>query len=149
MTTRSSLHAAREIASLRKLLRQRALADVARARTSVDAGRERESQAVAARDAHFSAWRATAHPNDGLSPTLLLNFSGALAEIASECEAARKQLLQRQTEFDTYRQALEQNDRLAELADEHVLQAEKRHRRALDERRMAELETRSAGPTED
>ncbi|MGU7783217.1 hypothetical protein [Burkholderia sp. PU8-34] len=115
----------------------------------LDAERERASHAVAARDAHFAEWRDAASSAGQLSPALLANFAGALAALTSECEKARIQLLRQQTEFDACRTRFKQGDRLAELASKHVADAKGRHRRALDERRMAELDIRSACSTED
>ncbi|WP_322026135.1 hypothetical protein [Burkholderia sp. BCC1977] len=149
MKTRARLDRAHEIASLRKLLRQRALTDAAGAQALRDAGRERESRAVAARDAHFAAWRAAVGTAGQLVPALLTNFAGAIAGLAAECDTARAQQIQRQAALDACLQQLTQHDRLAELANEQVAAAEGQYRRALDERRMAEREIRSTATMED
>lgn len=143
MTHRSRLDRANEIASLRQLQLQRALAEAARAQSSTDQAHVREVQAADARNAHFDAWRDAVGSASGLSPALLDNFARALVPIAAEHNDAHKQAQECQTELNTARLVLAQRDRLADLAHEHALHAAKRYRQALDEKRMTDLEIRT------
>ncbi|WP_175693027.1 hypothetical protein [Burkholderia ambifaria] len=149
MIRRASPETAFEIARVRQLQLQRALADSSRARTALDHASRRMTEALAAQDAHFDAWREAAGESGRMSIALLDNFARALEGIASERRAAREALDHRRREFDASRHALAQLDRLTELANEDASRASRRHRQAIEERRLSERESRPTPSTED
>lgn len=149
MTHHARLERTREIATVRRLLLQRALAEAARQQAAAVVAEEHQRRTEHARDTHLRTWRNAAASHEGLSPALLNNFASAFVPIALKHTEACEQRREQQAELDAVRQLLTQCDRLAELAEEHVSLAGKRHRQALDEKRMAQLEIRAPRSTED
>ncbi|KVT75671.1 hypothetical protein [Burkholderia territorii] len=143
MTHRSQRDAALDIALVRQLQLKQAISRAAQTRAALDVERDRQQQVEAAHDSHLAAWRGAARA-DRLSPALLANCSAALDSISMQRDAASRRVDMRATELEVVRTDLQQRDRLADAADQHALQAKKRHRAALEERRMTELETRVA-----
>ncbi|KVT06122.1 hypothetical protein WT97_10885 [Burkholderia sp. MSMB1459WGS] len=143
MTRRSQRNAALDIALVRQLQLQQAISRAAQARAALDVERDRQQQVEAEHDSHLAAWRGAALA-DRLSPALLANCSAALESVSIQRNTAARRVDMRTTELEVVRAALQQRDRLADAADQHALHMEKRHRAALDERRMTELEIRVA-----
>ncbi|NTX26870.1 hypothetical protein HT746_06940 [Burkholderia pyrrocinia] len=143
MTRRSQWDGALDIALVRQLQLQQAISRAAQARAALDVERDRQRRVEAVHDAHLAAWRDAAM-GDRLSPALLANCSAALLSVSVQRDAASRRVDLRTAELEAVRATLQQRDRLAESADRHVSHAEKRHRAALDERRMTELEIRVA-----
>ncbi|AMU11435.1 hypothetical protein [Burkholderia cenocepacia] len=143
MTRRSQRDAALDIALVRQLQLQQAISRAAQARAALDVERVRQQQVEAEHDAHLATWHGAAQAAQ-LSPALLANCSAALDSVSMQRDAASRRVDMRTTELEVVRAALQQRDRLADAADRHALHAEQRHRAALDERRMTELEIRAA-----
>ncbi|WP_124890806.1 hypothetical protein [Burkholderia stagnalis] len=143
MNHRSKWIDAREIAIIRQLQLQRAISAAAQARSALDAVRVRQREIEAAHAAHLQAWRSAAG-RESLSPTVLANCSAAVAVITSQRDDAKCSMDKRLAEMETARHNLQQGDRLAASAKQRESQAEKHHRRMLDEYSMIDLEIRVA-----
>ncbi|KWN10656.1 hypothetical protein [Burkholderia ubonensis] len=143
MNHRSKWIDAREIAIIRQLQLQRAISDAAQARSALDAEHARQREIEAAHATHLDAWRSAA-VRESLSPVLLANCSAAVAAIASQRDDAKRSVDKRLAEMETARCTLQQGDRLAASARQRESQAEKHHRRMLDEYSMIDLEIRIA-----
>ncbi|RQQ07088.1 hypothetical protein DF107_31565 [Burkholderia stagnalis] len=143
MNHRSKWIDAREVAIIRQLQLQRAISDAAQVRSALNAERARQREIEAAHAAHLEAWRSAAF-RESLSPMLLANCSAAVTAIASQRDDAKCRVDKRLAEMETARHTLKQGDSLAASAKQRESQAEKHHRRMLDEYSMIDLEIRIA-----
>lgn len=140
MNKHGRFEAARKIAEIRLLQLDRARSDTQRSVVALKRTREQEHSASANLDAHLDGWRNALSTPAGISPSLAMNWFGAVASVRATYLQARQATLDATIRVNEQRIAMTRCEQQTEHATVMVERTKRRFEREREEQQANRIE---------